>query len=223
MPRDNGLPAAASYAALVDVDPPVADHVLDLLRDVGIAGYAEPIAGIRGPYAEIRPTRKLTERIYVDRAALAHAQEHVGSRLPALQAGFLAAAAAHVDRDAIERLSQAKVENEFAKIAGALSDEGVGRDAPPVPNEPVVYAEDVDSYIPPTPPPLPQPDKVGRLAWAALIGGPLLVLFSAFFNITPSWLATLGVAGFIGGFVVLIARMPERGRDGDGWDDGAVV
>jgi hypothetical protein len=37
----------------------------------------------------------------------------------------------------------------------------------------------------------------------------------------PDWLAMLLVAGFVGGFVFLVATMPRDRRD-DG-DDGAVV
>ena len=46
--RDNGLPEVARYAALVDVDPPVADHVLELLRDAEITAIAAPVAGDPG-------------------------------------------------------------------------------------------------------------------------------------------------------------------------------
>jgi hypothetical protein len=39
----------------------------------------------------------------------------------------------------------------------------------------------------------------------------------------PTWLSMLLVAGFVGGFVFLVATMERTGRDGWGGDDGAVV
>jgi hypothetical protein len=80
--------------------------------------------------------------------------------------------------------------------------------------------EDEDAgYEPPHPPPLPRPsDTPSRFAWAALGGGPALVIVANLLG-WDRWLAGLGVALTIGGFVGLIARMKER----DEGDDGAVV
>jgi hypothetical protein len=39
----------------------------------------------------------------------------------------------------------------------------------------------------------------------------------------PTWLSMLLVAGFVGGFVFLVATMDRTGRDGWSGDDGAVV
>ena len=39
----------------------------------------------------------------------------------------------------------------------------------------------------------------------------------------PSTVAAVGLTGFVIGFGVLVARMPDRGRTDDGWDDGAVL
>ena len=97
--RDNGLPPAAAYDALVDVDPPVADRVLMLLYGAGIAAYAEPVVGERGPYQNVQPPPRLTERVHVDRAQRGSAEEVVGAELPTLRAEFHAAAALSVDRD----------------------------------------------------------------------------------------------------------------------------
>jgi len=99
--RDNGLPPAAAYDALVDVDPPVADRVLMLLYGAGIAAYAEPIVGERGPYQNVQPPPRPTERVHVDRAQRGSAEEVVGAQLPTLRAEFHAAAALSVDRDAM--------------------------------------------------------------------------------------------------------------------------
>jgi hypothetical protein len=80
--------------------------------------------------------------------------------------------------------------------------------------------EDDEGYQPPHPPPIPRPsDAVGRFAWAAVLGGPVLVITANVLS-WDSWLSGLGVAATIGGFVALVARMKERGPDDD---DGAVV
>lgn len=82
-------------------------------------------------------------------------------------------------------------------------------------------AEPERGYEPPEPPPLPRGDLVGRLAWAAVIGGPLFLLLSVLIERPPQLYILIALAAFAGGFVTLVARMPKH-RDDDG-DDGAVV
>ncbi|WP_235980771.1 hypothetical protein [Streptomyces albidus (ex Kaewkla and Franco 2022)] len=89
-------------------------------------------------------------------------------------------------------------------------------------------AEDGDEghFVPPEPPPLPESDPTTRFAWLAVVGGPLLLIFTILFQQDFTWwIATLGLGGFLGGFATLVARMRD-GRDEDDWDDpgrGAVV
>jgi len=83
-------------------------------------------------------------------------------------------------------------------------------------------AEDAEErFVPPDPPPLPHGDLLSRLAWAGVVGGPLFLLIAAlFWRDLPQLLLLLAVAAFVGGFAVLVVRMPrDRGDD----DDGAVV
>jgi hypothetical protein len=83
---------------------------------------------------------------------------------------------------------------------------------------------DEGHFVPPPPPPIPVPDPRRRLAWAGLFGSPLLMLVAVVLGWSlPGWLM-FGLAGsFAGGFVYLVATMPNR-RPGDGsGDDGAVV
>lgn len=81
--------------------------------------------------------------------------------------------------------------------------------------------DDEGHYIPPPPPPLPSTDKVTKLAWAALVGGPLYLLVTVILGWeVPGWAAFLAVAAFIGGFVTLVLRMGDDPRD---TDDGAIV
>ena len=99
--RDNGLPPAARYVALVDVDPPVADHVLEILRDAGVTAVAEPLLGDRGPSHEVPPPSRPTERVHVDQGHLLLARSVVGRALPALRADFKADAP-NIDPDGID-------------------------------------------------------------------------------------------------------------------------
>jgi hypothetical protein len=84
--------------------------------------------------------------------------------------------------------------------------------------------EDEGHFVPPEPPPLPRLEPRRKLAWIGLFGAPTLLLIAVVFGWSfPSWLGSLLVAGFVGGFVYLIATMPRQ-RPGD-WsgDDGAVL
>jgi hypothetical protein len=74
----------------------------------------------------------------------------------------------------------------------------------------------------PAPPPLPVPEPDRGIAWAGVVGAPLLLLVSLLFSIgLPSWVGYLMVAWFVGGFCYLVARMPKEPRDP--WDDGSRV
>ena len=82
--------------------------------------------------------------------------------------------------------------------------------------------DDEDRFIPPAPPPLPRGDFLTTFAWVCVLGGPLFLLVAALaWTDMPGELILAAVAAFIGGFVLLIARMP--GERPDDPDDGAVV
>ncbi|MDT0323514.1 hypothetical protein [Streptomyces millisiae] len=85
--------------------------------------------------------------------------------------------------------------------------------------------EDEDHFVPPEPPPLPETDLTTKLAWIAVLGGPLLLLGAVLLQQRMTWwLVTLGVGGFLGGFATLITRLRD-GHDDDFRDpgSGAVV
>ena len=89
------------------------------------------------------------------------------------------------------------------------------------PEEPAAEPED-EGYTPPEPPPLPvvAPDR--GLAWAGVLGSPVVLLCALIFGISiPTWLGYLLVMGFVGGFLYLVFQMPREPRDP--WDDGAQV
>ena len=263
--RDNGLPPASRYVALVDVDPPLADHVLELLRDAGVTAVAEPLAGDLGPARDTPPPPRPTDRVHVDQGHVSLARIVVGQALPALRADFLADAARRVDQDDADRLLRRRtdlpadeVDTLFADIVAGFDEaptdpvprwsvlEDGPDDAPPGPTgtgepprpplsprllrsspdpQPTPPAEDPEGhFVPPEPPPLPEADRVTRLAWAALLGGPGLIVLATLLQIPlEGWVMVLAIGAFVGGFATLVARMHDRPRQDDGWDDGAVL
>ncbi|WP_338676203.1 hypothetical protein V1460_26930 [Streptomyces sp. SCSIO 30461] len=84
---------------------------------------------------------------------------------------------------------------------------------------------DEGHFVPPEPPPLPEADTTAKFAWLAVIGGPVLLLLAVLLGWNMTWwLTTLGVGGFVGGFITLVARMSHGDDEED--DDpgrGAVV
>jgi hypothetical protein len=269
--RDNGLPPATRYIALVDVDPPVADHVLEILRDAGVTAVAEPLAGDQGPARDTPPPRRPTERVHVDHGHLLLARTVVGAALPALRADFHADAARRTDAaeaaeaaDAVrarrrqEELAPDEVDALFAGIIAEfdvaptdpvprwpvtedrpdgtatdredpprppLSSRLLRSEATPVEPAPREEPDDPeDHFVPEPPPPLPETDPITRLAWAALLGGPTILVLAALLGfVLDRWVQGLAVIAFLGGFGTLIARMRDRAPTDDGWDDGAVL
>ncbi|MGW0993893.1 hypothetical protein ACWD5V_11345 [Streptomyces sp. NPDC002523] len=83
--------------------------------------------------------------------------------------------------------------------------------------------DDEGHFVPPEPPPLPSTDTTARFAWLGVVGGPLLLLLAVLLGWQMTWwLTTLGIGGFLGGFVTLVARMRTDDEDGDP-GRGAVV
>lgn len=251
--RDNGL-TAANYSAVVDLDPPLVQQVLDLLASAGVAAYVEPVEGERGPYQDIQLPERVVVRLQVDRERIGDAKTLLSQHLPQLRATFLADAAARDDRAA---LAASEVDAAWARIVAGydLPGDSVGRwsaaeDIDPV--EPPVGSGlssrlvrrddswddgfddfsagelldggDSDHFVPPPPPPLPEVDPVTRLAWAGVLGGPILVLLIAVLGLQiEPWVILLALLAFCGGIGTLVARMSDRPPHDDGWDDGAVV
>lgn len=94
--------------------------------------------------------------------------------------------------------------------------------APVASTPPVSEQHEEERFVPPPPPPLPRVEPRRRIAWAGLFGSPLVLLvFTVLGWGMPRLLAYALVAGFVGGFVYLVAMMPSGPRDPG--DDGARV
>jgi len=78
-------------------------------------------------------------------------------------------------------------------------------------------------FVPDEPPPIPQLDLPGRLAWGSVLLGPLvLVLFALLWPDVASWLVGSFVTAIVAGFGYLVWRLP-RNHDHDDDGDGAIV
>lgn len=79
-----------------------------------------------------------------------------------------------------------------------------------------------ERFVPPPPPPVPATTKDRMLAWFGVFGSPTILLLALVLGISlPSFIATLLVVSFVGGFVYLVMLMPSGPRDPD--DNGAVL
>jgi hypothetical protein len=78
-----------------------------------------------------------------------------------------------------------------------------------------------DRYDPGPPPPLPRPAWPVLVGWIGLGYAVLTVLAVAIGIELPRWAAWAGIIGFVGGFAVLVSRLPRQRPPDAG--DGAVL
>jgi hypothetical protein len=235
--RDNGL-RAARYVAVGDLDPRVADALLGSLRDEGIAAYVAPTPGVRGGYLELRLPSHPSDRLYVDEARAARANEvmsaetagslspgrdHPASRPPA------ASDAADVPADPdLEAAWQQVLESLQSPTTSAVppwpvaedvTEPATAPDAQPADSAAGPAEEDEEHYLPPQPPPLPRLRPATVLSLLGIVGG-IVVLGSDVEGGEFAWLAVIAI---IGGAVALIWGVKQGPPPDSGWDDGAVV
>jgi hypothetical protein len=240
--RGNGL-FAASYTAVAELDPPVADALLEVLREAGVAAYVEPSQGRRGAYLNVAMDGAPRDRLYVDRECHDQAVRILSERLPALRGQLSAerpdtdlapsaaedeawaALVARFDEQPASAVPSWPVieDVDFTPSAAAADDTPPGEpDAPPSAPAASAQSEPDDHFVPPPPPPLPRLDPVSRVAWTALLGGPsLLVLFVLSGRLLPPFVVAFAIVAFVTGFVTLVVRMKDRPDDGT--DGGAVL
>ena len=240
--RDNGL-QAPSYDRLRDVDTHLVDGLLERLRDVDVAAYSSPTAGRRGPYGETVLPGGPSDAVWVDSRRRDEARE-VAERYLAEVAEEIAWAGivADFDLDSTDEVPRWPASEDLPderpphrRAEGEEGDDGSAaehgatytsfedlRAATPAP--PISRPDPEEHFEPPPPPPLPQVDTISRFAWAAALGGPLLLVLAALAGIpVAGWVGLLALVAFMGGFVTLVARMKPRPPTDSGPDDGAVV
>lgn len=76
-------------------------------------------------------------------------------------------------------------------------------------------------YVPDPLPPLPAPAIPALLGWIGIGWAALVVLAAAFGARFPGWVGWVAVLGFLGGFAILVTRLPRHRPPEAG--DGAVL
>lgn len=248
--RDNGLDAV-DWRAIDDLDPRLAEDVLAMLAEQGIAAYVQPAVDVDPVTRSATVPSRPSDRLYVDRqradAARDHLRAHLGgvpslredrrgdiSDLDATFAGIVAGFDQPVDPTA----SPWPAAEEAAEATASTEPAAVGEPAPGLVDarsvtEPSlldgldpVGAELPERFIPPTPPPLPRLSRQTVLGWLAILVGLVLILGRpVVLPLERSTALMLGVAAIVGGAAALILRL-HPGSDPDDEthpDDGAHV
>jgi hypothetical protein len=233
--RDNGL-HATSYARVLDVDSPVVDGLLERLRDEDVAAYVAPAVGQRGPYGDTVLPVTPRDSVYVDAGRRDHARAVIDRYLEEIReemawatlvAGFDDPAPDEVPRWPASEDVTAEVDTDPDSARGRVlrpAETTIGFEELRDVVGAVAREDPEDHFQPPTPAPIPLPDTISRVAWAALLGGPLFLILATIFDLDVSgWAGLLALGAFVGGFVTLVARMEDRPPNDLGGDDGAVV
>ena len=219
--RDNGLDAAL-WAPLRDVDPRVGEHLLDVLRDAGIAAYLEPAADV-SPYRNVYLPSPPSDRLFVDRARQGEARGLVETNGDEDARRPVERPRPHrrLDEEAEWRRIVAELEAEGPSLLDGEPAVAAAAAAAPAPAEPDLLELPEEHYEPPPPPPLRAPAPASLYAVLLIAAGAVLIIAPALVGLSGNVALVLGVAGVAAGVAVLVSRMRERSVD-DG-DDGAVV
>lgn len=249
--RSNGLPAIR-YTPLVDLEPHFADALLDALRAAGVAAYAVPSPGRRGPYLDTQLPDRPTDRVWVDVETTTQAREILHQRISEFSDTTLGAGRAPIISDAQSDAAwQAIVAGFNTTTSDPIPPWPVAEDAPtdtapkderaprsesypsvtggwlevteiPRPTPPPIDPE--EHFIPPPPPPLPRIEARTKLAWLGVLSGPTYLIARSWFGRYLFYGdEVLALAAFIGGAATLIYRMKDERQTGSGPDDGAIV
>jgi hypothetical protein len=216
--RDNGL-RAGNYVAVGDVDPRIADSLLESLRERGIAAYAVPATGTVGGAMETRLPSRPLDRLFVDDQRLDQARDIVRADNPPPDTGSDTAPDFEASWQQVltslqsnpthlvspwperENLTLEEREQAYDEQAAAAAD-----------------PED-EHFVPPPAPPLP---RLRRATWTALA----TMAFAVAVMVTDVGGRTLDVLAFLV-FVAAAASLVYNMRPGppsdDDSDDGAVV
>lgn len=230
--RDNGL-RCAGYAAIGDLDPRIAEAMLDALRDHGVAAYTTPTPGTRGGFHEVQLPAELTNRLFVDSAKVEQARKVVNieraegaERQPQQAAGR---PGDDTDIDTAWQQLLVSLQTPTTEVTPSwpssenipAGTEGLSADLASIDMTNQFDMTDLEDehFVPPPAPPLPKlrPVTIGSLA--AIIGG-ILVLVTQVDDGAWDWIAIIAI--IVGG-ASLVWNVKQGPPTDSDWDDGAVV
>jgi hypothetical protein len=204
---------------VADVDPRLADHLLDVLGLRDVAAYVEPApAG----------TPVTADRLYVAADQTGAAREvltEIASELG------IEVSRSHAERpdppmQRPDPLQGRDTNAEFAAIIAGLGDLDRPLFSPasaPTANAMADDSEDeVEHFVPPTPPPVPRPAMATAMAALLTLIGILVMAFGSMIGLPPDLPLPLGVMLVLFGAGMLVMRLREEPWD-DSDDDGAQV
>lgn len=218
--RDNGLDSD-KFSPVADVDPRLADHLLDVLGLRDVPAYVEPTPASDPVTAD---------RLYVAADQTSEARQvltEIASEL-----GIEVAQHRHWDRNreepAADPLAGIDTDAEFAKIVAGLQDlDPAPRPLSPPPPPQLSPArpdplDEVEHFVPPPAPPLPRPARATAMAVLVTLLGVFVLAFGYPLGLPADLPLPLGVVLVLFGSGLLVLRLRPEPRD-DSDDDGAVV
>ncbi len=216
--RDNGLDSD-TYAPVADVDPRLADHLLDVL-------------GLRDVPAYVEPT---DDAVTADRLFVAADQTDTARQVLtelASELGIEVSASRHRERgpERPDPLAGIDTDSEFAAIVADLGELGrplldwnrsitVHAAGQAVANETV---DPDEHFVPPAAPPVPRPTLATAMAVLVTLLGIAVIAFGYSLGLPSDLPLPLGVVLVLFGAALLALRLRPEPRD-DSDDDGAVV
>lgn len=218
--RDNGLDSEA-FAPVADVDPRLADHLLDVLGLRDVPAYVEPTPA-NDPVT--------ADRLYVAADQIAEARKVLTEI--ATELGIEVSQHRYRDRrepPPPDPLAGIDTDAAFAAIIAGMQDEDRPLFDPPT--SPAVHAmrpapqdsvDEVEHYVPPPPPPLPRPALPTAVAALVTLVGIIVIAFGYQLGLGSDAQFPLGVVLVLFGIGMLIFRLRPEPRD-ESDDDGAVV
>ncbi len=217
--RDNGLDSE-KFSPVADVDPRLADHLLDVLGLRDVPAYVEPT-----------PTSDpvTADRLYVAANLTSEARQvltEVASEL-----GIEVSQHRHRDRAEApaDPLAGIDTDAEFAKIIAGMQD--LDRPVTGLPTSVTVKplglaprdsVDDVEHFVPPPAPPVPRPALPTAMAVLVTLLGIFVIVFGYPMGLPADLPLPLGVVLVLFGAGLLALRLRPEPRD-DSDDDGAVV
>jgi hypothetical protein len=210
--RDNGL-RCGGYVPVADLDPRIADALLSVLRDAGIAAYAAPTPASTGGAMESRLPSRPIDRLWVDDQQTARAKELVDeqTREPDIDAAWQQVLMS-LQTPSTSPVPQWPVSED---VDDDSSDNQADRAESGEPADPA----DDEHFEPPPPPPFPRLHRKTVAAIASILVG-LVILATNFDGGSFTFLAVLAI---LAGLASLVWRMHDGPPTDSGWDDGAVV